>query len=293
MDNYINLFSQNPWLFYTTVFIISLAVGSFLNVVIYRLPVMLEREWKKDCIEYLELKDQQEQQDNKIFNLAVPASRCPKCGHQIKAWQNIPIISYLILKGKCAHCHTPISARYPLIELFTALLSVIIAWHFGVSQTFLAAWLLTFSLIALSFIDIDHKILPDNIVLPLMWLGLIVNQYQLFTTAEDALWGAIIGYLSLWSIYQLFKLFTGKEGMGYGDFKLLACLGAWLGASQLLSIILIASISGTLLGGIFLLLNQKDKNTTIPFGPYLALGGWLTLIWGNEFMGLILGSPRF
>lgn len=254
---------------------------------------MLEREWKKDCIEYLELKDQQEQQDNKTFNLAVPASRCPKCGHQIKAWQNIPLISYLLLKGKCAHCHTAISIRYPLIELFTALLAVITAWHFGVSLAFLAAWLLTFALIALSFIDIDHKILPDNIVLPLMWLGLIINQYQLFTSAEDALWGAIIGYLSLWSIYQLFKLFTGKEGMGFGDFKLLACLGAWLGASQLLAIILISSLSGTLIGISFLLVNKKDKNTTIPFGPYLALGGWLTLIWGNEFMGFILGSPRF
>ena len=287
----IELFIQNSWLFYSTVFIFSVVMGSFLNVVIYRLPIMLEREWKTDCTEFLELKDYQLEKG--VFNLSKPASTCPKCKTPIRAWQNIPILSFIFLGAKCASCKTPISYRYPFIELLSGVLGLILATEFGVSLATLLGLTLTYCFIALSFIDIDHKILPDNIVFPLLWIGLIANQYTVFTTPLDSIWGAVSGYLSLWSVYQVFKLITGKEGMGYGDFKLLACIGAWVGASQLLAVILISSIAGSIIGIAILVIQSKDKNTQIPFGPYLAIAGWTCLLWGEQFMGLIQNTPRF
>ena len=273
-----------PLLLFLFTAILGLLVGSFLNVVIYRLPVMMEREWKTECRLILELDEPARETRNKpeTFNLAHPRSCCPHCQTQIKAWQNIPVISYLILGGKCGHCSKPISCRYPIIEAFTGLLSVIIAWQFGVSFQTLAALLFTWCLISLTMIDADHKLLPDQLTLPLLWLGLLVNSAGLFTSLFDAVWGAIGGYLILWSVYWLFKLLTGKEGMGYGDFKLLAALGAWMGWQSLLTIILMSSLVGAVIGSLILFINNRGRSTTIPFGPYLAAAGWITFLWGEE-----------
>ncbi len=291
LANVIEVFSNNLLFFYSTVFIVSLLVGSFLNVVIYRLPIMMEREWKKDCVDYLELKDYPLETDT--FNLSKPNSTCPKCKTAIKPWQNIPVLSFIFLGAKCASCKTPISFRYPFVELLTAILATFIAVKFGVSIATILALLLTYYFITLSFIDYDHKILPDNMVLPLLWLGLIANQYDVFTTPLDSVLGAVAGYMILWIIYQVFKLITGKEGMGFGDFKLLACIGAWVGLEHLLAVILLSSVVGTIIGLTFIIVQSKDKNTQIPFGPYLAIAGWATLVWGNELMSIILGTSRF
>jgi leader peptidase (prepilin peptidase) / N-methyltransferase len=265
--------------------ILGLLVGSFLNVVIYRLPKMLEREWREQCVEFLG-------SDNIVataklepapkFNLVTPNSTCPSCGHKIKPWENIPLISYLFLRGKCSACKTPISLRYPIIELVTGILSVIAIYTFGVNATGLACLVLTWCLIALTMIDVDTQLLPDNITLPLVWLGLIVNYFGLFTSLESSLIGAIVGYLSLWSIYWLFKLLTGKEGMGYGDFKLLAAFGAWLGWQMLPQIILLSSLVGAVIGIGMIVIRGRDKNIPIPFGPYLAIAGWIALMWGQD-----------
>lgn len=265
--------------------VLGLLVGSFLNVVVYRLPVMLEREWKSQAREVLELPAEEPRER---FNLLVPDSRCPKCGHKIRAWENIPVISYLILGCRCAGCRTPISPRYPLVELTSGLLSGFLAWHFGLGWELAGMLVLTWGLLAMSLIDADHQILPDAIVLPLLWLGLILNQWSLFATPGDALWGAIIGYLSLWSVYWLFKLLTGKEGMGYGDFKLLAMLGAWGGWQVLPMTILFSSVVGAVLGIIILRLSRSDSGTTLPFGPYLAIAGWIALIWGEQISSAYL-----
>jgi leader peptidase (prepilin peptidase)/N-methyltransferase len=267
--------------------IIGLLVGSFLNVVIYRLPVMLQRSWRKECIEYLQMEAELE---GDPFNLSLPLSRCPKCQSPIKPYQNIPVISYVFLKGQCANCKNPISIRYPLIEAFTATLSVLVALHFGYTPQAGFALLLTWCLIALSFIDIDHQLLPDNITLPMLWLGLLLSLFGLYTDVNASVIGAIAGYMVLWLVYQAFKLATGKEGMGYGDFKLLSLFGAWLGWQTLPMIILLSSLVGAVIGISMIIFSKRDHNIPIPFGPYLAAAGWIALLWGNDLNRLYLTS---
>lgn len=267
--------------------IIGLLVGSFLNVVIYRLPIMLQRSWRKECIDYLQM---EVEEDSEPFNLSLPLSRCPNCQAPIKPYQNIPVISYVFLKGQCANCKTPISLRYPLIEAFTAILSVLVAWHFGYTLQAGFALVLTWCLIALSFIDIDHQLLPDDITLPMLWLGLLLSLFGLYTDTNASIIGAISGYMVLWLVYQLFKLATGKEGMGYGDFKLLALFGAWLGWQTLPMIILLSSLVGAVIGVSMMIFAKHDHNTPIPFGPYLAAAGWIALLWGNDINQLYLTS---
>ena len=269
------------------VIVIGLLVGSFLNVVIYRLPVMMEREWKSECKLILD-PDSPNEEPAEPFNLAFPNSHCPNCDAPIRAWQNIPVISYVLLRGQCANCKVSISARYPIIEAVTALMSAVIAWQLGASLEMLAALFFTWSLIALTMIDADHKLLPDQITLPLLWAGLLLNSFSLFVPLYDAVWGAIGGYLSLWSVYWLFKILTGKDGMGYGDFKLLAALGAWLGWQSLLVIILLSSLVGAIVGSIILLANKQGRNTAIPFGPYLAAAGWIAFLWGDQIIDAYL-----
>jgi leader peptidase (prepilin peptidase)/N-methyltransferase len=262
---------------------LGLLVGSFLNVVIYRLPLMLEREWTSQCQTLLQSGNTgTETVAQPPFNLVTPNSHCPKCDAAIKPWQNIPVVSYLALGGKCANCKTPISKRYPIIEFVTGLLSCLAIWHFGFSWQGGAMLLLTWALIALTMIDFDHQLLPDNITLPLLWLGLIINSFDTFCSLPDALWGAVFGYLSLWAVYWLFKLVTGKEGMGYGDFKLLAVLGAWFGWQMLPLIILLSSLVGAIIGIFLLVLKNKGKSVPIPFGPYLAAAGWIAAVWGEQ-----------
>jgi leader peptidase (prepilin peptidase) / N-methyltransferase len=258
---------------------IGLLVGSFLNVVVYRLPKMMQRDWREQAREILALPAEPKAT---TFNLVLPNSSCPHCPHEIKPWENIPVISYAFLRGKCSSCKSPISTRYPLVELSCGLLSAFIAWHFGFTWQAGAMLLLTWGLLAMSLIDVDHQLLPDSLVLPLLWLGLIANSFGLFTSLGDALWGAIAGYLSLWSVYWLFKLVTGKEGMGYGDFKLLAMLGAWGGWQVLPLTILLSSLVGAVLGLIMLRLRNAETSTPIPFGPYLAIAGWIALLWGDQ-----------
>lgn len=280
----------SPILFSTLVGLVGLLVGSFLNVVIYRLPVMMQKSWRKDCQDYLGLVA--DLQSIEPFNLVLPLSRCPGCNTPIKPYQNIPVISYVFLRGKCAKCKKPISLRYPLIEAFAAVTSFIIAWHFGFTPQTGFALLLTWSLIALSFIDIDHQLLPDSITLPALWLGLFLSLFDIFTDSHASIIGAIAGYLVLWSIFHLFKLLTDKEGMGYGDFKLLALFGAWLGWQSLPAIILLSSLVGAVIGIGMIIFSQHDRNTPIPFGPYLAAAGWIALIWGadiNQFYLNIAG----
>ncbi|WP_137887289.1 A24 family peptidase [Pseudomonas sp. 2FE] len=270
--------------------LLGLLIGSFLNVVVYRLPKMLELDWKAQAREILGMPIEA---SGETFNLILPNSRCPHCGHEIKPWENIPVISYLFLRGKCSSCKTLISKRYPLVELACGLLSAYVAWHFGFNWQTGAMLLLTWGLLAMSLIDADHQLLPDVLVLPLLWLGLALNYFGLFTSLEDALWGAIAGYLSLWSVYWLFKLVTGKEGMGFGDFKLLAMLGAWGGWQILPLTILLSSLVGAVLGVIMLRLRNAETSTPIPFGPYLALAGWIALLWGDQITGTYLQFAGF
>jgi leader peptidase (prepilin peptidase)/N-methyltransferase len=277
--DFIYLLEHSPTFFVVATALVGLAVGSFLNVVIYRLPVMMEREWQAQCREHLE---QPPAQDQKPFSLARPASRCPHCGHQIRFYENIPVLSYLWLRGKCSSCDARISRRYPAIELLTAILSGIAAWHFGFGWQAGAALVLTWALIALSMIDIDHQLLPDAITLPVLWLGLLLSLFPVFADMRSSLIGAIAGYMSLWLVYQLFKLVTGKEGMGFGDFKLLALLGAWMGWQLLPVIIILSSAVGAVLGGTMIAVQGRDRHQPIPFGPYLAVAGWIALLWGNQ-----------
>ena len=283
----IALLSASAPVFIGVVFLFGLLIGSFLNVVIHRVPVMLERGWRRECLAL----DGKEPPPEEPYDLVRPRSACPKCKAPITALQNIPVLSWLALKGRCAGCSTPISKRYPLVELFTALLSAAVAWRFGASWTTAAALVLTWFLIALAFIDIDTQLLPDNMTLPLLWLGLltalllpVVTGGRLPVDLRSAVIGAIAGYLSLWSVYQLFKLLTGKEGMGYGDFKLLAALGAWLGWQMLLPIIISAAAVGALLGILAIVLRQRDKGVPMAFGPYLAASGWLMLMFGPALL---------
>ncbi|BAN46693.1 A24 family peptidase [Metapseudomonas resinovorans] len=269
---------------------LGLLVGSFLNVVIHRLPQMMLRDWQEQAREVLSLPAEPK---GPVFNLVLPNSRCPHCNHEIRAWENIPVVSYLALRGKCSSCKAAISTRYPLVELVCGLLSAYVAWHFGFSWQAGAFLVLTWGLLAMSMIDVDHQLLPDALVLPLLWLGLILNSQGLFASLEDALWGAVAGYMSLWSVYWLFKLVTGKEGMGHGDFKLLAMLGAWGGWQVLPLTILLSSLVGAVLGVIMLRLRNQDSTTPIPFGPYLAIAGWIALLWGDQITATYLQFAGF
>jgi len=276
------LASEHAGLFIFFISVFGLLIGSFLNVVIHRIPLMMKKEWHTDCCELLAIENQGDEANSTPFNLLKPNSHCPNCKCEIKPWQNIPIISFLSLGGKCANCEEKISIRYPLVETVTALLSGLIAFYFGASEQTLALLLLTWSLIALTMIDIDHQLLPDSITLPLMWLGILLNTQGIFTDLGSSVWGAIGGYLSLWSVFWLFKLLTGKEGMGYGDFKLLAALGAWMGWQALPLIIILSSVVGAVIGIAGIIIMGRDKNVPIPFGPYLAIAGWIALIWGEQ-----------
>lgn len=257
--------------------LLGLLVGSFLNVVIYRLPIIMQREWAEQCAELTGKANQSQA----TFSLSKPRSVCPHCGHAITALENIPVISYLFLGGKCKNCRTPISIRYPIIEAISACMSAIIAWHFGFDWSAIGALLLSWALIVLTFIDVEHQLLPDKITLPLIWLGLAFNLTGVYTDLHSSVIGAIAGYLSLWSIYHLFKLVTGKEGMGYGDFKLLAALGAWMGWQALPMIVLLSSFVGAAIGITLVLLKNHQREIPIPFGPYLAIAGWIALVWGD------------
>jgi leader peptidase (prepilin peptidase)/N-methyltransferase len=287
---YIELFTAYPQALYITTLILGLLVGSFLNVVIYRLPIILERQWKQECSEYLKLEEHQAGH-NKTFNLVTPRSACPHCGHQITALENIPVLSYLLQKGKCRSCGGKISVQYPLIELLTGVMSVGVVIYFGYSLQALAALFFTWSLIALAIIDLKTTLLPDNITLPLIWAGLILNlQFGLFTDITSSLYGAVAGYLSLWALYHVFRILTGKEGMGYGDFKLFAAFGAWFGWQYLPLIIILSSFAGAAIGIGLILLRGRDRNIPIPFGPYLAIAGWIALIWGQDLTQAYLSS---
>lgn len=272
------LLHAEPALFTGLVFLFSLLVGSFLNVVIHRLPKMMEVEWQAQCAELRG----ETPAESTPYNLAVPRSACPQCGHRITALENIPLLSWLWLRGRCSACSTPISARYPLVELLTALLSAAVAWKWGVSVQTLGALLLVWTLVALAFIDLDTTLLPDSLTLPLLWLGLLFNLGGHFASLPDAVIGAIAGYGVLWSVYWLFKLVTGKDGMGYGDFKLLAAIGAWLGWQMLPVTLLLSSVVGAAIGIAMIVLVKHDRRVPIPFGPYLTGGGLVALFFGAD-----------
>ena len=301
--SFIELLTQMPALFTALALLVGLMVGSFLNVVIYRVPVMLDREWREQCAEYA---GETIEADRKPFNLIRPGSSCPACKASIRAWQNIPIVSYLMLRGRCAACGASISIRYPIVEGLTALASAAVAWKFGFGAAAIAGLVLTWFLIALTFIDVDHQLLPDVLTLPLLWLGMTLSvlggsfglqatgAFAIPVDLRSSVIGAMAGYLSLWSIYHLFRLATGKEGMGYGDFKLLAALGAWMGWKMLVPIVLISAAVGAVIGMTMLAVQRRHRSTPIPFGPFLAIAGWLMLLFGPELVGGYLGvfGPR-
>ncbi len=308
MTEFFHLLESSPPVFIVTCAVLGLMVGSFLNVVIYRLPIMLERNWQQQCAE-LALQQampavhsggqpsgpdtqldrpaplfddpHDEGKTTPTYNLVIPRSACPHCGHVIRAWENIPVVSYLMLRGKCSACGAAISLRYPAIETISGLLSAYVALHFGFGWMTGGALLLCWALLALTMIDLDTQLLPDDITLPLLWTGLLFNLFGVFTSLPSAVVGAIFGYLALWSVYWLFKLVTGKEGMGYGDFKLLAALGAWLGWQMLPLIILLSAVVGALVGITLMIATRHGRDVPIPFGPYLAGGGLIALFWGQ------------
>lgn len=290
MNDVSAFFASHPSAFPWIAGLFGLAIGSFLNVVIYRLPVILEQRWRGQCHELIH--PDNPPAASEPFNLVLPRSRCRHCGHAITAMENIPVLSFLWLRGKCSECGKPISWRYPAIELLTAGLSVWTSWHFGFNSGGLAALFLTWSLIALAFIDFDRQLLPDDITLPLLWAGLLLNIFVVFTPLTAAVIGAAAGYLFLWLVYQLFKLATGKEGMGYGDFKLFAALGAWLGWQSLPLIILLSSLVGALIGIVFILFFSHDRRVPIPFGPFLCVAGWIALMWGDTITRFYLQFAR-
>jgi leader peptidase (prepilin peptidase)/N-methyltransferase len=282
-------FLASPLWYGVLVFVFSLCVGSFLNVVIYRLPIMMEQSWQQEYLEYFEPEKEHPQLPR--FNLAVPRSRCPACGHQLSAMDNIPLLSWLVLKGRCRYCQVPIPKRYPLVELFTALISVAVATQTGATALGLLYLVVGWVLVALIFIDIDKMLLPDQLTLPLLWLALVAAAAGISTVdATTAITGAAFGYLSLWSVYWLFKLLTGKEGMGFGDFKLLAVFGALLGWQQLPLIILLSSLVGAVIGSLLLTMQGKDKNNAIPFGPYIAAAGFIAMLWGEQITAAYLAT---
>lgn len=287
----LTLLQVNPPVFAAFALLLGLVVGSFLNVVIHRLPVMLEREWRAQCAE---LSGASAPVTAERYNLVVPRSRCPHCGQAIAALDNIPLLSYLLLHGRCRSCSARISPRYPLVELLSGLLSAAVAWRFGFGMAAAGALLYTWALLALAAIDLDKQLLPDRITLPFLWLGLLLNLGQWYTDLRSALIGAMAGYLALWCVYHGFRLLTGKEGMGYGDFKLLALIGAWLGWQRLPLVILLAAGSGALVGLALILGRRLHRGAPMPFGPYLALAGWIGLMWGKPltaaYLGLLAGS---
>ena len=283
--NLFNTLQTSPPVFYFTLGVLGLIVGSFLNVIIYRLPKMLQNEWHRECRNLLEI-NAAEPGEEESYNLVLPRSRCPRCAHKITALENIPILSYILLAGKCSACKAAIPLRYPVIEFLSAVIAIFLAWRFGYSVQTILAIILSWSLLVLSMIDIDEQLLPDDITLPFLWLGLFANMFGVFTDIYSSLIGAMLGYGILWSVYMMFKLLTGKEGMGYGDFKLLAMLGAWLGWQVIPLIILLSSICGAVIGIGLIVLRKHDKSKPIPFGPYLALAGWIALVWGTELLGM-------
>ncbi|RON34884.1 A24 family peptidase [Pseudomonas brassicacearum] len=274
-----DILTLHPLTFVIAAMLVGLLIGSFLNVVVWRLPKMLDREWREEAREVLGLPGET---SLPTFNLMLPHSQCPHCDHRIRAWENIPVLSYLFLRGRCSNCTAAISKRYPLTELACGLLSAFIAWHFGFGWQACMVLLLSWGLLTMSLIDAEHQLLPDVLVLPLIWLGLILNSFTLFVPLHDALWGAVAGYMALWSVFWLFKLITGKEGMGHGDFKLLAMFGAWGGWQVLPLTILLSSMVGAAVGVILLRLRNAKTSTPIPFGPYLAIAGWIALLWGGQ-----------
>jgi leader peptidase (prepilin peptidase)/N-methyltransferase len=295
----LEILAASPTLFIGTCLVLGMLVGSFLNVVIYRVPIILDRQWRAQCAELHG--SATPAAPSEPFNLIVPRSACPSCKAPITALQNIPVISYLVLKGRCARCGVGISARYPLVEALTGVLSALVAWKYGFGWPTAAAIVLTWFLVALTFIDVDTQLLPDSLTLPLMWIGLTLSLWgpqpgstPVPVDVHSSIVGALAGYLSLWSVYHLFRLLTGKEGMGYGDFKLFAALGAWLGWKMLLPIILIAAAVGAIVGIGLLVFRERDKAAPIAFGPFLAAAGWLILMFGNELVSGYLGmyTPR-
>ncbi len=278
----------NTPLFLTGVFIFGLLIGSFLNVVILRLPARLEHDWRCQCKELLQIENQDDKPSEPPPGIMWARSQCPKCGHLIKAYENIPLLSYLMLKGRCSACKASISKRYPLIEFTTGVLFLVVAVHFGPGLQSLAAIGLTAVLIALAGIDIDHQLLPDDLTFILLWCGLFASLFNVFTDPVSSIIGALAGYLSLWFVYHLFRLLTGKEGMGYGDFKLLAALGAWAGWQMLPLIILLSSLVGAVIGLIMIGLKRHQSSQPMPFGPYIALAGWVALLWGDQIIDVYL-----
>ena len=283
------IFANTP-LFLTGVFIFGLLIGSFLNVVILRLPARLEHDWRCQCKELLAIETLDDEPSEPPPSIMWSRSQCTKCGHHIKSYENIPLLSYLFLKGRCSSCKAPISPRYPIIEATTALLFLAVALHFGPSMQSLAALGLTAVLIALTVIDFDHQLLPDDLTLILLWSGLFASLFNVFTDPVSSIIGAMAGYLSLWFVYHLFRLLTGKEGMGYGDFKLLAALGAWLGWQLLPLIILLSSLVGAVIGLILIGFKRHKSSQPMPFGPFIALAGWIALIWGDQIIDAYLRS---
>lgn len=282
----ITFFVEHPNVSLITIGIFSLMIGSFLNVVIYRLPIIMKNNWHEECHEFLSTEPAPTQ---KGLSLALPNSHCANCKHPIKVLDNIPIFSYLFLKGKCRHCKTKISIQYPMVEFLTLMLSLLVAWHFGLTLQMILVLLITWYLIAITFIDIEHTIIPDNLTMPLLWGGLILNTWLgVFTTAQMAVMGAVVGYLSLWGFYHGFKLVTGKEGMGFGDFKLLAMFGAWLGVHMLPLIIFLSAVIGSIIGISQIIFSGKNKSTPIPFGPYLSLAGFVAFLWGDKINAMYL-----
>lgn len=286
----IEILMESTPLLYAGVFVFGLIIGSFLNVVILRVPALLEHDWRCQCQELLELKTDEEQ---KPPGIVFARSKCPKCGHNIGASENIPLLSYILLRGKCSSCKTRISPRYPLVELCTAVLFTLTIWHFGLNLQGLTALILTACLIALTGIDTDHQLLPDNMTLPLLWAGILINFWSVHTDLASSVMGAMAGYLVLWSIYHLFRLLTGKEGMGYGDFKLLAALGAWMGWQFLPLIILLSSVVGAAVGLSLMATGKLERDKPMPFGPFIAAAGWIALIWGEWIMDYYALSGGF
>jgi len=286
----IEIFLESAPLLFAEVFVLGLIIGSFLNVVILRVPPLLEHDWRCQCQELLQLKSGEE---DRPPGIVIARSKCPSCGHQISAIENIPVLSYLALRGKCSACKTRISPRYPLVELTTAILFVVTIWHFGPNMQGLTALLLTACLVALAGIDADHQLLPDNMTLPLLWAGILLNFWSVHTDLASSVMGAVVGYLALWSVYHLFRLLTGKEGMGYGDFKLLAALGAWMGWQMLPLIILLSSVVGALFGLALMGTGKLKRDKPMPFGPFIAAAGWIVLIWGEPIIDRYLRSGAF
>jgi leader peptidase (prepilin peptidase)/N-methyltransferase len=283
----VEVLTESALLFVGMVFAFCLVIGSFLNVVIHRLPVMMERDWREQCEELAKSPPEQPLPEGR-FDLVAPRSRCPSCGNAIKSWQNVPVFSYLLLGGKCAKCGESISARYPIVELLAGILAAACAWRFGVGWEALMAVVMTLALIPIAMIDAETQLIPDSIVLPLLGIGLAMSLFSpmqgadtLFISPQDAIIGAMAGYLSLWTVYQLFKLVTGKEGMGYGDFKLLAALGAWLGWQALPLIILMSAVVGAVVGIALIVVRKHERSVPMPFGPYLAAAGWIAMLWGD------------